>query len=687
MPPKSSAPAAAKPRGLPNNANAGGNSHCLARIYVCGSFRGIDHLGQDIVPRSRRASAILAYLIFARGKAVSRSRLASLLWDRVPEGQARASLRQALSEVTTSWQRAREALAITRETVRLDVGRCWVDLLAFYEATECDVASVSADMLGNISARLLDGFDGMSESLDDWLRDERSRAETTIRSLHEKRISHLVESAAPPDIRIQAARQFAEFDATHELAWRTLMKALVEKGDRSQALREYQRCRDGLRRLLDVEPSKDTKGLYEAIRVNSPHQVASVDSDGPFMQCGKAKRPTRIRIGVMPFAGIGPAADPLLPSTLSLDAAAMLARFRWFDVIAPMALSGLELKNGNSRKNFEGMNLDYLMQGSIRVLGTRIFVHVVLMKTDELAKPVWNDTYELPLRASGVDVNRIVTMIAGRANPVILFAERTRSDNHDIHDATALVLSAIPLMYSMDPQKYARAGSILARAVKEWPEDSMAAAWRAFWYMFNVAHGWSHAPVEEYAEAEELSRKAIELDPENAEALGIFAHLCCYVHHDFDGAAAYFDRSLSLNPSLAFVWALSAPNSCYSGNTKDALARLQRYRDLVPLDPYYKLFETMYVTVYTFARDYEKAAAIGRRAVRANPHFTNVYKPLIASLGHLGRIEEAAPYLQELLRQEPSFCIRHFAKRYPFRFEVDRAQYVAGLRKAGAPES
>jgi len=239
----------------------------------------------------------------------------------------------------------------------------------------------------------------------------------------------------------------------------------------------------------------------------------------------------------------------------------------------------------------------------------------------------------------------------------------------------------------MEKRSYEEAGQMLRRAVAQAPEHSMAAAWLAYWHLFNVGQGWSSDPVAEYLEVERLAQKAIQLDPENAEALGIYGQICSYVHHDFDAAMHYFHRALVLNPSLAFIWALSAPTSCYIGDPDDALRRLKRYQELAPFDPYFKLFETMYTVVHVFRRDYEKAVLVGRRSVRANPDFTNGYKPLLAALGHLGETEEASRYLSELLRREPGFSIQSFARRYPFRREEDREQYINGLRKAGVPEA
>ncbi len=54
-------------------------------------------------------------------------------------------------------------------------------------------------------------------------------------------------------------------------------------------------------------------------------------------------------------------------------------------------------------------------------------------------------------------------------------------------------------------------------------------------------------------------------------------------------------------------------------------------------------------------------------------------------MGHLDEIPEAAEYLRRLLELENDFCINKFKVQYPFRHEIDKDRYVAGLVKAGVP--
>lgn len=64
---------------------------------------------------------------------------------------------------------------------------------------------------------------------------------------------------------VEAYRRVLARDELHEDAVRALMRALAEAGERSQAMRMYQRFADRLRAELDAEPDRETKRLFERL--------------------------------------------------------------------------------------------------------------------------------------------------------------------------------------------------------------------------------------------------------------------------------------------------------------------------------------------------------------------------------------------------------------------------------------
>ena len=87
----------------------------------------------------------------------------------------------------------------------------------------------------------------------------------------------------------------------------------------------------------------------------------------------------------------------------------------------------------------------------------------------------------------------------------------------------------------------------------------------------------------------------------------------------------------------------------------------------------------------------ERAAIVGRRVSKAIPEYVAGYKPLIASLGHLGRRDEAKPYVAKLLSLEPHFTVERFGRVYLDYLQNGHGKTIAAAYsvrpKPGAPVS
>jgi DNA-binding SARP family transcriptional activator/Tfp pilus assembly protein PilF len=583
-------------------------------------------------------------------------------------------------------------ISADRETIKLNANLCWIDAAAILAAETTSENLSRSELSALCTGELLEELDGISESFDHWLLGERTRFTQQLSDLLEAELNNLAQSKADLKLKVSNFRRLIAFDPTHEGASRALMRALAELGERAQALREYERCRNALRKALDVEPSPETRALANAIRTFSGRDgeaasgttTSTSPRDSAKAQLAPAHR-RRLRVGVLSFLATRERDDQNLAFSLSQEIAAGLARFRWFDVIAPASLA----RKPSARLSEDILRqkeLDYVVDGALSGDGRRFEISVRLLDVTQSACPVWSDRFELSIDELHRLDERVTARIVGRIDPVILFIEG-QPKRRKQQGGTGLLLRAMPLMHSMERGKYEQAGELINRALKEDPDNAMILAWAAHWQVYHVGQGWSPNPRRAFTTAQRYALSAIRLDPENAEALGIYGHICSFLDKDFDSALHYFERALRLNPNLAFVWALSALTYCYIGQPDVALQRLERHRDLTPIEPYPALFDNPYTIAYLIKRDYEQAAVFGRRVAKTRPEFVNGYKPLIAALGHLGRREEAKDYVEKLLSLEPGFTVERFGEVYPFKHASDREHYMMGLRLAGVPEA
>jgi len=558
-----------------------------------------------------------------------------MLWDTAGAGRARSSLRRALGDLRAALgSLGDELISVDDETIALTQSACWIDALALLESSA--PGAIRSDLAVLCAGELLEGLDGASAAFDRWLAEERNRFSGQLRRFPELRQVEQSGSDAQPVARV--APRLLTFDAAHEGA------ALAQT---MHAPLDPRRPQAGLTRL---HPARNN----------------------------------RLRVGVLPFDARRSKNERDLAFSLSHEIAAALARFRWFDVITPVSMMRRPLANfvGDDLRRHE--QLDYAVDGTIAVAGKNIQISVRLLDLAARTRPVWSDRFTLELN----ELHKLNEMVVGRIvasiDPIILFIEG-QPRGKDRYGTTGLLFLAIPLIYSMERNKFRQAGDLIEQALMIEPDNSMAVTMAAYWYLWHIGQGWTPNVERTLATVERLCLTAMRLDPGNADAMGIYAHTLAW-KREYDSALHFFDQALRLNPNLAYIWALSAAAHCYIGEPENALRRLSRYLDLAPLDPYFGFFEGVYTLAYTVKRDYEKAVVVGRRVVKSNPQFINGYKPLIASLGHLGRRDEAAPYLEKLLSLEPEFTVRSFIDAYPLKFARDRENYAEGLRRAGVRE-
>ncbi len=221
--------------------------------------------GEGKAPRFRspKALALLGYLA-AEARPVSRDHLVGLFWADDSDSDARGELRRVLHNLSTILPGCLEA---DRRTVRVraDAARR-ADTTAFRELqARGDAASLAA------AVELYRGefMEGLSladcPEFETWLLTERERwRQAAWRVLDSVITLHVHRGEFEPALHY--ASRLVSLDAWREEAHVRLMLMLAKTGQREAALRQFETCRRLLADELGVEPSEQTRALYERIR-------------------------------------------------------------------------------------------------------------------------------------------------------------------------------------------------------------------------------------------------------------------------------------------------------------------------------------------------------------------------------------------------------------------------------------
>lgn len=252
-----------------------GVGECHVRFFGGLEVTTADGPIPDRVWRKRKARAMFAMLVAARGKDVPREVLLETLWPGMDEERARNNL-------YVTWTAMKHALAPTAPKggscpyVETFAGVCRAlpgltsDIDQFDEAA---VTARKAEQDGHVEAALA-SYDLIAEIYrgeflsgdlyDDWcsqLRD-RYRHEFGDAMLAAARLRA---ERREPERALQTVRVALVHDAWREDLYQAALTYQIECGQRSAAIETYMTCRTRLAEDLGLDPSLETRRLYDRI--------------------------------------------------------------------------------------------------------------------------------------------------------------------------------------------------------------------------------------------------------------------------------------------------------------------------------------------------------------------------------------------------------------------------------------
>lgn len=134
-----------------------------------------------------------------------------------------------------------------------------------------------------------------------------------------------------------------------------------------------------------------------------------------------------------------------------------------------------------------------------------------------------------------------------------------------------------------------------------------------------------------------------ELDPESSEAHETLAALRMTYDWDWEGSEAEFRRALELNPSNADARAFHAHLLTLRGKTEEGFAEMKEALRLDPLNPFYQV---MYAIQLVFAGRFDEAITTVQTTMEKTPGLNLGRTPLWVALDHVGRHAEALEVLK-----------------------------------------
>jgi DNA-binding SARP family transcriptional activator len=236
---------------------------------------------------------MLGYLLLHPGASQPREPLAGLLWPESSAAQSRKYLRQVLWQLQTALG---ESLASGDSRLLVSDGdrvginleaSLWLDVRAFESA--CAAArGVSARDLDAAGARvLMDAVelyqgDLLEGCYQDWCLYERERLQQLYLGALD-RLMDYSEIHGEYEAGLAYGSRILRLDCARERTHRGMMRLYHLSGDRTAALRQYERCAATLKKELGVLPAAQTTTLYNTLRADrfTPVRAVPIEQEAP----------------------------------------------------------------------------------------------------------------------------------------------------------------------------------------------------------------------------------------------------------------------------------------------------------------------------------------------------------------------------------------------------------------------
>jgi TolB-like protein len=411
-----------------------------------------------------------------------------------------------------------------------------------------------------------------------------------------------------------------------------------------------------------------------------------------------------LKVAVLPF--VNASGDPqqlYFSEGLTSEIVTELSRYDELAVM-PCRSGPCEGKDADPREIGKEIGVRYVLQGTVQSSPERIRVNVQLSDGRD-GRSVWGNTFETDRTAQDLFdlqdelTQQVVNEIAGSSGALVRaelpHARRKPPESLDSHDCVFRAYDYLQNSHTEETHLAAR--DCLERVVEAEPDYVDGLAWLAYFYTEQFHHRWNqpHGEYDSRVRALRMAERAVALD-DSSQMAHAFLGLAALFSGDDERGIAEMRRAVELNRHNPIVLGVLAWYLANQGEAELAIPLAHRAKELNPQTPGFFDYP-MFVDHYVHGR-YEQALVHTELGLAGPGQFI---EPLVlaATLGQLGRVDEAAPALAELRTVWDGLCeqagcdgldIDMLRRELTERWVVSESitdKLIEGLEKAGLKEA
>ncbi len=319
-------------------------------------------------------------------------------------------------------------------------------------------------------------------------------------------------------------------------------------------------------------------GRVELKNVELPTAVYRVSMPGGESSARQGAAP-RERLAVLPFVNISPDPnDEYFADGLTEELITKLSEVKGLKVIARTSVMNYKKKEKSVSQIGRELEAGSIIEGSVRKAGNRIRVTVQLVdsRTEEY---LWASNYDKELDDIFAIQSDVASKVAGSVSAGLLPAAR-RGDTQDV-DAYTLYIKGMQRSHEGTAPAMKEAVELFNRAIERDPSFTRAYAALSTAWLRRATAGYEEFDVVRL-HSEPAAKRALELDPQSAEAHASMASVCNALDR-FDDVVTEAEKAVALNPNLAEAHLALGIVQASMGKLQEGLVSMEKAYELDPL--------------------------------------------------------------------------------------------------------
>ncbi|TIP87965.1 MAG: adenylate/guanylate cyclase domain-containing protein [Mesorhizobium sp.] len=429
-----------------------------------------------------------------------------------------------------------------------------------------------------------------------------------------------------------------------------------------------------------LEIAMEDLGEKTLKNISRPVRLYRIGLDSPVLPEVEAKRSiSKPSIVVLPFNNMsGDPEQEFFADGLTEDIITELSRHHELFVISRNSSFVYKNRAVNVREVAEKLDVQYLVEGSVRKIGDRVRVTVQLIDTANDAH-IWADKYDRKLDDIFAIQDEVTAAISATLPGRVEAAQRDQLARAKPANMAAYecVLAAKVLHHRSTIEDNERAQTLIGRAVSLDPDYAHAHAWRACILGQAWVHNWCQDRDAVWNDIMVALDRALALDDNDADVHRILAAVNVN-NNELTTARYHQERALALNPNYDLVVVQQGELLTWLGRPEEGIEWIRKAMQLNPHHP--ERFWSHLGKAHFAARQYGEA-------IEAFMHLSTMdsvqHAFAAACYGWLGDEIAAAAHLGKIRTLDPQFDLDSFIATLHYAQESDVQHVREGLLKAG----